>query len=177
MTPTHLLTYVLSLQSKHHEAVGHLPPAALREYVQRDQIILDYENNQPCGYLLYYDGRNGNPPRSNPHHVRIYQCCVPDDARRILHGTTLINKLLQRIDPSRFAALTLWCATDLDSNAFWNALGFINDNLRIGGVKRGRLHNHWQYTIPAAGSDRSASLSRSLRGLRSLVSLRSAAHR
>lgn len=149
MNDAELLKYADHLQKSCYQAVGFLPRQALSEYIERGQIIPASEGGEPCGFMTFFDGRNGKRPKNDPHTIRIYQIAIQDDARRIYHGTGLISRLLYHAALNDFTRLGLWCATDLPANAFWRALGFTQDKTRIGGNKDGRLHDHWYLDVPA----------------------------
>jgi len=46
------------------------------------------------------------------------------DFREAGHGVDLVNRLIQRAQNYNMRAITLHCAEDLPSNAFWEAHGF-----------------------------------------------------
>ncbi len=143
------MDYVDWLMKREYQQVGFLPRQALTEYNERDQIILATENGDPSGYALFYDGRNGKRPRKDPATLRVHMIAIQDDARRVFHGTGLVSRLLYHAALNQFNTLALWCATDLDANKFWRALGFTNDRIRLGGEKDNRMHNHWFLELPA----------------------------
>jgi ribosomal protein S18 acetylase RimI-like enzyme len=132
------LHYVRDLMEKNYEAVGFLPLPRLEEYAQRDQVLVQYENNEPCGYLAF---GNGWPV------LKVYQCCIQVDARRAAQATALVNRLIGIARERNCIAISLWCADDLESNGFWRALGFHFGGQREGGQKRGRKHNKWTLLI------------------------------
>lgn len=124
---------------KNYEAVGFLPLPRLEEYAQRGQILLQTENDDPCGYLAF---GNGWPT------LKVYQCCIQYDARRLEHATALVNRLVVIGRQRGCTAISLWCADDLDANAFWKASGFHFGGQRDVGNRRGRKHNKWVLWIP-----------------------------
>lgn len=143
MQPDALLKYAVHLQRECTNELGFLTRQALNEYNQRGQIVPAIENGEPCGYMAFYDGRNGNRPRNDPNTIRIYQIAVQHDARRIYHATGLVSRLLYHAQANRFTAISLRCATDLPANKFWRALGFMRTETTVGGNGRGRLIDHW----------------------------------
>ncbi len=148
MTASRTVKYVSTLQNQECHSVGFLPHAALDEYDQRGQIVLAAENDDPCGYLIYYDGRTGNRPKKHPNAIRLRQIAIDDRVRRIYHGTGLISRLIYHAQANHFPRLELWCATDLDAVKFWRALGFTEGRTRIGGDKNGRIHTLWTLPVP-----------------------------
>jgi hypothetical protein len=128
------LKYVESLMRKNYEAVGFLPMSVAERYLTANQLWLQYENNEPCGYLIF---GNGHPT------CRVFQCCIQTDARRQHGATQLINALIQKTELEGYSAISLRCADDLESNKFWEAIGFVFVGQSQGGKARGRKINHW----------------------------------
>jgi ribosomal protein S18 acetylase RimI-like enzyme len=128
------LPYVRDLMEKNYEAVGFIPLPRLEDYAQRGQILVQHENDEPCGYLAF---GNGWPV------LKVYQCCIQVDARRAAQATILVNKLIDIARKRNCIAISLWCADDLESNGFWQAMGFHFGGTRDNGNRRGRLHNKW----------------------------------
>lgn len=138
-----LVTYACHLQRQHTDELGFLPELAIRQYAERRQILLAHENDQPCAYVLYYDGRKGNRPRLDPLTLRIHQLCTQYDARRLAHATHLINRIYDIATTGRFTRIRAWVANDIPANDFWHAVGFTLHGTRQGGRRRNRLHNLW----------------------------------
>lgn len=126
--------YAEALMRRHYEAVGLLPTSRLEVYDQVGQLWLQYENDDPCGYLVF---GNGWPV------LKVYQCCIQVDARRRNHAAALINRLIAIGEKRNCSCISLWCADDLESNGFWRAMGFDLAGTRDNGNRRGRLHNNW----------------------------------
>ncbi len=128
------IPYICDLMAKNYEAVGFLPRPRLEEYVRRGQVLLQTENDEPCGYLAF---GNGWPS------LKVYQCCIQYDARRLDHATDLVLRLIAVARERGCTSISLWCADDLDANSFWRAAGFKFGGQRDNGNRRGRKHNHW----------------------------------
>jgi hypothetical protein len=125
------------LQRKHHDAIGFLPRVALERAIERSQVMLALENGEPAGYVY------GQSPYQRREHVAIiYQAAICFDARRRLLGTALVEAFLARFPPTVTQAC-LWCASDLDANLFWSALGFVAVARRDGARSTGRTHLFW----------------------------------
>lgn len=110
MQPSVPLRYVRDLMEKNYEAVGFIPNPRLDQYAGRGQILVQYENGDPCGYLAF---GNGWPV------LKVYQCCIQVDARRVAQATGLVKRLIDIARQRNCAAISLWCADDLESNGFW----------------------------------------------------------
>jgi len=130
--------YAVNLMRKNYEQVGFLPKPRMSEYAISGQLWLQYENNEPCGYLVF---GNGWPI------LKVYQCCIQIDAQRVRHASILIRALIEKAKDWKCSMITLWCAEDLESNSFWQAMGFEMKSQRNKNNTRGRLHNGWVYYI------------------------------
>jgi hypothetical protein len=130
--------YCDSLAKKNSEALSFIPRPMLERYADSGQILMAFENGEPCGFLIF---GNGWPI------LRVYQACIQYDARRRASGRQLIHRLVNIADRRQCGAISLWCASDLDSNSFWRECGFSLTGTRQGGVRRGRIHNHWHLQI------------------------------
>jgi hypothetical protein len=125
------------LQRKHHDAIGFLPRVALERAIERGQVMLALENGEPAGYVY------GQSPYQRRADVAIlFQAAICFDARRRLLGTALVEAFLARFPPTVTQAC-LWCASDLDANLFWSALGFVAVACRDGARSAGRTHLFW----------------------------------
>ena len=127
-----VVSYAVALANRNSEALSFIPAPKLQDYHRRGRLLTVSENGDLCGFLVW-GGRHGL--------VKVYQVCVQDDARRLEHGAALIGKLEAMTLGAE--SLSAWCAADLESNAFWQALGFVFSGSRMGGVRRGRVHHLW----------------------------------
>lgn len=152
LKPTELVDFCVHLQKQHRDELGFLPRLAFAEYYDRHQIIPAIENDDVCGYVLYFDGRNGKRPRLHPNTLKIHQACIQYDARRIEHATQIVQRVIAIAITKHFHRVEAWVATDLEANAFWSAIGFRIVATRAGGRKRDRIHNLYRYDIPATDS-------------------------
>src|ERR1035437_8065890 len=105
------LRYVESLMRQNYEAVGFIPKPRLEQYALRGQLLVENENDEPCGYLVF--GKTAWP------YLRVYQSVVQYDARRREHGLALVRRLVAIGQERGAAAISLWCADALDANVFW----------------------------------------------------------
>lgn len=143
--------FIDKLQKENSYAVGFIQRTIWDKYVfggERNFFVLMCEkNNDPVGYTLVTPGRKSGD------FVRIQQIAVRNDARRLHYGQSLIDVIKEFcIEHERLGA-RLRCRTDLESNMFWQALGFSKYFL----WKKGRLNhvgmkasadiNHWQIKL------------------------------
>ena len=141
LTPDQLVTYADHLAKKNVEALSFLPRPRLLEYAVRGQLMVETENGDPCGFLVYGLGWP---------YMKVYQAAVEYDARRHEHGLALVGRLIQKARQRGCHAISLWCADDLAANAFWEAAGFAFAGKRQGGTRRGRQHNRWMLVVDSA---------------------------
>lgn len=140
LTAEQMAKYADDLARKNSEALSFIPRPMIEQYAQRGQLLLATENDEPCGFLIF--GR-GWPQ------VRIYQACIQYDVRRREHGMGLIARLAAHARARGCTDIRLWCADDLEANAFWLAAGFVLCGQRAGGQRRGRRHNLWALRLSA----------------------------
>lgn len=133
-----MLKFVTGLMEKNYEAVGFLPAPRVEAYFDAGQVLLQMENDEPCGYLIF---GNGWPI------LKVYQCCIQTDARRRDNAADLVRRLIDIARSRACYLITLWCADDLEANAFWQAMGFHFGGHRDNGNRRGRLHNRWSLWV------------------------------
>lgn len=134
-----MLDYILGLARKHTDEIGFLPKATVEHYVRAGQVLLETENNEPCGFLIFGNGW----PR-----LKIYQACIQYDAQRRAHGLALVGRVIALASERGCDAVSLWCADDLPANEFWRAAGFQMLRSKPGGRRRGRDLNLWVYWLP-----------------------------
>jgi hypothetical protein len=134
-----MITYVEDLMRENYEAVGFIPKPRLEHYGRSGQILLESENGELCGYLIFGNGCQ---------RLKVYQACIQHDARRRQHGLSLVGRLIKEASIRRCEMISLWCADDLDANGFWKEAGFMFGTQRKGGKKRDRMHNLWIMRLP-----------------------------
>ena len=132
------LTYVESLMRKNYNALGFIPRTAIDRHDQLGQLWLQYENDEPCGYLIF---GSGWPV------CKVWQCCIQIDARRQQSASQLMQSLITKCEDAGYSAISLRCADDLESNSFWSAFGFHFVKQSQGGMSRGRKINHWVFDL------------------------------
>jgi GNAT superfamily N-acetyltransferase len=114
--------FVDKLQKENSEAVGFIQDTIWSKYVwggERNFVVLICEMNlDPVGYVLLTPGRGVKS------YGKIQQIAVRQDARRLEYGTALINVARQFCEEFNRSGFTLRCRVDLESNHFWNSLGF-----------------------------------------------------
>lgn len=138
------LHYLDDLQNRHRWALGFLPRAAHRAYVEAHCALLLQHNGQPAGFLIWRASRHPLLTITGIG-VQVLQICVEPGLRRVLHGTGLLDALDLQVQQATPTYTGCWCASDLDATHFWRALGFrhdlTRDLLRAGRIHR--THKHW----------------------------------
>ena len=134
------LNYVISLQRRFADQLGFLTKQTIVEYIGRNQIWIEHENDQPCGYLIFATHKCRPQFVRDPTTLRIYQTAIQLDAQRELHGTSITKALQKYAQRLKFRRIHLWCASDLPAIKFWNDIGYTPTAIRIGGERRQRIH-------------------------------------
>jgi hypothetical protein len=159
------LKFLDHLQKKYSNQLGFLPRQALEWNIERGNVSLALENDEPAAYLL---GRPGY--MHDPHFGIIYQAAVSYDAQRRLLGTALVQHFVDRLSAAGVPGLQsvpgagvpgaggvkligLWCAQDIEANEFWNSCGFEAIAARHGSRRKGRVHIFWVGRTPRASAN------------------------
>jgi GNAT superfamily N-acetyltransferase len=115
-------TFIDKLQKDNSYAVGFIQSTLWEKYVfggERNFVVFICEKNDDLvGYVLLTPGRGQHT------YAKIQQIAVREDARRLDYGSALLNVVKQFCNEFDRIGVTLRCRIDLDSNKFWQALGF-----------------------------------------------------
>lgn len=110
------------LQKENANAVGFIQKTIWDKYVfggQRNFTVFICEaNNDAVGYVLITPGMGAY------RYAKIQQIAVGNDARRLYYGSALLDVCRQFCETFNRAGFTLRCRKDLESNLFWQSLGF-----------------------------------------------------
>lgn len=110
-----LAHYCEKLRRADGNALGFVPFSAFGQAMRRNRMIIEIENDEPCGFLIFTSVRE---------RLKILMIAIQKDARRIFHATNLLSGMLTLEDTKRSEYIQLRCADDLPSNSFWRAVGF-----------------------------------------------------
>jgi len=127
-----------ALRSRDSDALGYVPAVAYHDALTRGRLELETENDEPCGFAFW--GRRKNL-------VRIYQCVIAHDARRVLHATRLVARTLALPGARGATELALRVATDLPANEFWQSIGCRVIGTQRGGKRRHRTINLYRLSL------------------------------
>jgi N-acetylglutamate synthase-like GNAT family acetyltransferase len=121
------LKYIESLANKESKAVGFIPRVAYESAITgkkssehrwsdtcNDKIFLCIENEDPVGFVMISYGKI----------AKVNQICIQEDARRIERGKLLINQAIRHGAGKGIFDFGCGCADDLESNKFWQAMGW-----------------------------------------------------
>ena len=111
------IEFVENLMSANSDAVGFIPTKGIKSIATKKGLIILYRQNKRVGYLL------SGPIKANED-VSIYQVCIDRDARRTDGGKELFLEFKTRVISSNAKGIRLRCASNLEANEFWHALGF-----------------------------------------------------
>jgi len=115
------LLIIDKLLKENINAVGFIPKTYFEKAVwngEKNAIVLICEANaDPVGYVYITPGKNFG-------YAKIQQIAVRNDARRLQYGTALISVCKKFCKKFYRNGFTLRCRTDLESNFFWESLGF-----------------------------------------------------
>jgi GNAT superfamily N-acetyltransferase len=115
-------TFIDKLQKDNSYAVGFIQNTIWEKYVfggERNFVVFICEkNNDMVGYVLLTPGRRAHT------YAKIQQIAVREDARRLDYGSALLAVVRDFCNTFDRIGVTLRCRIDLDSNKFWQALGF-----------------------------------------------------
>jgi hypothetical protein len=110
------------LQKENSNAVGFIQKSIWEKYVfggeRNFSVFICEANKDQVGYVLITPGKG---PYS---YAKIQQIAVRNDARRLHYGTALLDVCRQFCEKFHRTGFTLRCREDLESNKFWQALGF-----------------------------------------------------
>jgi len=143
--------FIDKLQRENSYAVGFIQRTIWDKYVfggERNFFVLMCEANyDPVGYTLVTPGRAVNT------YVRIQQIAVREDARRLDYGSALIEVIGEFCGEHQRRGARLRCRIDLESNHFWEALGFhrygvwLKGRINHVGMKASDDINLWERTL------------------------------
>jgi L-amino acid N-acyltransferase YncA len=126
-------TWIDGLRRENSEALGFLPLVSLeQQYVANGRYVLQHdERGRRVGYLLHGAPQYGRA-------LNISQHCIQYERRQKGYGEQALKELLDRAERAGVSAISVRCATDLESLHFWQAEGFVLRDVVPGGERRQR---------------------------------------
>jgi len=130
-------------QARHEtDAIGFIPAPTYWRLHHQGRLAIVHSEGELLGWCA-----SGCPrPRT-----KLYQICVRPDVRRLLNATALCDYVARRLWIKGASFLTLRCGDDLAANWFWRAVGFAQTDQTKGGLRRGRIINHYEAQIGQEG--------------------------
>lgn len=128
------LAFVRGEQRKGRDSIGWIPWQGMLRADSLGRILSLWNNDDLVGFLLH------GPSMTS---MKVYQIWIRQDARLLLHGQWLVGSLAMKALRLGLFRISLWCASDLAANCFWDALGFQKTSEREGGKSSGRTHWRW----------------------------------
>ncbi len=142
--------YIISLANKESNSVGFIPKMAYEAAITgiktgkrwsnvcNDMLWVCENNNDLVGFVLASFGNF----RSDSQRGKIAQICIQEDARKIQRGKYLLDAVLFHAIKIGCLNFGCGCADDLESNIFWQAMGW-----ELVGTRKGIGHkNTWVQT-------------------------------
>lgn len=126
--------------------IGQLSPEMLHKYVHVRGVQALTDGQDLLGFVI--SRHRALPHGRYPGESRIYVAAIDYSMRNRLFGTTLINDAVRRAQLAGNAAIGLWCAEDIEANAFWKTLGFQVVGERSPTKIRKRKHFHYRLQVP-----------------------------
>lgn len=124
--------YVRHLAKKLTDQIGFLPTMQYDRARREGRLLLQYENSEPCGFLIHGTTRPGEP-------CIIYQAAIQTDAQRRKHATVLVLTVEMVATKADCTEIRIRCAADLEAIAFWLSIGYSERARTPGGKRRGRI--------------------------------------
>lgn len=117
LTSEKLIQQVRLLMKSNSSELGFIPISAIEEQHYHGLAFHQFFDGEWVGYLVVGSIRANRP-------VHIWQECIDKSARRLGSGKALFKSLLLKCLQNGASEIILRCAEDLESQLFWQALGF-----------------------------------------------------
>ena len=134
------LPYVVDLSKKENYALGFIPKMAYESAITgvkkgkrwsdvcNDRLFVIECNDDLVGFCLASFGRINVVNKQG----KIAQICLQKDARKILRGRMLLDAVVDYGAEVFTVGFSCGCADDLESNIFWQSMGWIKVAQRKG---------------------------------------------
>lgn len=134
------LPYVIDLSKKETNSLGFIPKMAYEAAITgiktgdrwsnvcNDRLFVIECNGDLVGFCIASFGI----PNAISKKGKIAQICLQTDARKFLRGRKLLDAVVEYGKTRGTMAFSAGCANDLESNLFWQAMGWIKISERFG---------------------------------------------
>jgi hypothetical protein len=127
------LNYIISLSKKENRSIGFIPKMAYESAITgiktgdrwsnvcNDKLFVIECNGDLVGFCLASFGIPNAITKSG----KIAQICLQTDARKLLRGRLLLDTVVEYGKTQGTMAFSAGCADDLESNLFWQHMGWV----------------------------------------------------
>jgi hypothetical protein len=134
------IKYVISLSKKENHSLGFIPKMAYESAITgikngdrwsnvcNDKLFVIECNGDLVGFCLASFGIHNAISKKG----KIAQICLQTDARKFLRGRKLLDSVVEYGKTQGTMAFSAGCADDLESNLFWQSMGWICIAQRMG---------------------------------------------
>lgn len=134
------IPYIVDLANKESNCLGFIPKMAYEAAVTgkktgkrwsdtcNDKVWVCEENGQLVGFVLASFGRTNSINKQG----KIAQIALQTDARKLLRGRMLLQAVIDHGTVNYTIGFSCGCADDLESNIFWQAMGWVKSGDRYG---------------------------------------------
>lgn len=136
--PAEGLLWIKSEAKKGTGAIGFVPWPRVLADAAKGRVVVGTENGDLVAWALL----------GAPRVTRVVtQLWVRRDARRIRFASELLIAIAMRSVSEGCRVLQASCATDLEADRLWPAVGFVVAGTKKGGRSRGRLLKVWRRSL------------------------------
>lgn len=126
------IPYIVDLSKKESRCLGFIPKMAYESAITgiktgkrwsnvcNDKLFVCECNGDLVGFVLASFGI----PNALKRQGKIAQICLQEDARQLSRGRMLLSSVLDHGEEIGVKAFNCGCADDLESNIFWDAMGW-----------------------------------------------------
>jgi GNAT superfamily N-acetyltransferase len=136
------LPWLIHLQRRYSDELGHIPTSGLRDRLRRRQVLIVGLDDQEAGYLIYaHHPLAGAPgiPRARRGTVHITQAAVTQELWRHGLGALAVAEVHRRSSPLVTPYATVTVRDHHPAMPFWRAIGYRPVRVRPGGLRRRRM--------------------------------------
>jgi GNAT superfamily N-acetyltransferase len=113
------IEFITGMMRENYTAVGFIPETTVeQQYIRQGRYLIQSDlRGRPVGYLLH-----GSPAAGQI--LSVAQAVVDYDFRNRGFGEMEVQRLIERAQLANCRSIKLRCADDLQSNLFWQSMGF-----------------------------------------------------
>lgn len=134
------INFVKLVMRANSDSLGFIPEKGIIRAAERNSLLIQKIENKKVGYLLF-------GPIKPYCDVYIWQECIDKDVRRLGAGRDVFFKLYEMAAKKFARGIKLKCAEGLESNFFWQTLGFVKISTETPNNRRKRRINHYYLKV------------------------------